>query len=136
MKNYLVKIVLAILLVNVSFVSYMVLEGGKYPVNMMDEQTVFNIANSLPYSHDVTAERIAENRMDITDFTKFDSPKTHYSRYLTNRGWDMRTDIMLTMVFISLAISVVSIVWLGIKGITIVNNKYIVLGKDQETKNQ
>lgn len=132
MKNYLLKIVLAVLLINVSFVSYMVVEGGKYPINLMDEQTAFNIANSLPYSHEVTAERIAENRQTITDFTKFDTPKTKYSKYLTNRGWDMRTDVMLSMVFVSLAISVVSIIWLSIKGITIINNKYIVLDKDKE----
>ena len=128
MKNYLVKIVLAILVINVAFVAFMTLEGGKYPINLMDERTVFSIAHSLPYSHETTAEGIAENRKEITDFTQFDTPKTKYSKYLTNRSWDMRTDIMLEMVFVSLAISIVSIVWLGIKGITVINNKYIVLG--------
>ena len=128
MKNYLVKIVLAILIINVAFVAYMAIEGGKYPINLMDERTVFNIAHSLPYSHETTAEGIAENRKDIIDISKFDTPKTKYSKYLTQRSWDMRTDIMLEMVFVSLAISVASIVWLGIKGITVINNKYIVLG--------
>ena len=109
----------------------MTLEGGKYPINLMSEQTVFDIAHSLPYSHETTAERIAENRKDIIDIAKFDSPETKYSKYLTQRSWDMRTDIMLEMVFVSLAISVASIVWLGIKGITVINNKYIVLGKEE-----
>ena len=112
----------------------MAIEGGKYPINLMDEQAVFNIANSLPYSHEITAERIAENRKDIINIAKFDTPKTKYSKYLTQRSWDMRTDIMLDMVFVSLAISVASIVWLGIKGITVINNKYIVLGnKDSDS---
>ena len=133
MKNYLVKIVLAILIINVAFVTYMAIEGGKYPINLMDERTVFNIAHSLPYSHETTAEGIAENRKDIIDIAQFDTPKTKYSKYLTQRSWDMRTDIMIEMVFVALAISVASIVFLGIKGITVINNKYIVLGnKDSE----
>jgi hypothetical protein len=110
----------------------MVIEGGKYPVNLMTEKTAFDLANSIPYSHETTAEKIAENRKTITDFSQFDTPKTKYSKYLTNRGWDMRTDIMLEMVFVALCISVASLIYLGIKGITIINNKYIVLGKDSE----
>jgi len=132
-RSYLVKIVLAILIINVAFVTFMAIEGGKYPINLMDERTVFNIAHSLPYSHEITAERIAENRKDIIDIAQFDTQKTKYSKYLTQRSWDMRTDIMIEMVFVALVISIASIVWLGIKGITVINNKYIVLGdKDSE----
>ena len=131
MKDYLIKIVLAILIINVTFVTFMALEGGKYPINLMDERTVFTIAHSLPYSHETTAERIAGNRNDIIDIAQFDTPKTKYSKYLTQRSWDMRTDIMLYMVFVALVISVASIVLLGIKGITVINNKYIVLGKEE-----
>lgn len=109
----------------------MAIEGGKYPINLMDEQTVFNIAHSLPYSHEVTAEGIAENRKDVIDIAQFDTQKTKYSKYLTQRSWDMRTDIMIEMVFVALAISAASIVFLGIKGITVINNKYIVLGKEE-----
>ena len=131
MRKYLTKIVLAILIINVTFVTFMAIEGGKYPINLMDEQTVFNIAHSLPYSHEVTAEGIAENRKDVIDIAQFDTQKTKYSKYLTQRSWDMRTDIMIEMVFVALAISAASIVFLGIKGITVINNKYIVLGKEE-----
>jgi len=128
LRKNLVKIVLAILISNVLFVSFVVFEGGKYPINLMTEQEVFGLANSIPYSREATAESIAENRASITDFKQYDTPKTKYSKYLTVRSWDVRTDIMLNMVFVALTICIPCLIYLGVKGITIVNNKYIVLG--------
>lgn len=76
---------------------------------------------------EIKAERIAEERKDIKSVKDLDTEDIKYSRYFCIRSWDMRTDVMYTMFIISLVIEGTLLLLLGIKGINIYIQKYVVL---------
>lgn len=83
---------------------------------------------------EIKAERIAEERKDIKNVKDLDTEDIKYSRYFCIRSWDMRTHTMLIMFGVSLVFQVIGVMWIAFKGITIINNKYVVLGDKEGGK--
>jgi hypothetical protein len=131
MKNHISKAFIVLWIINALFISYMLLEGSKYPLNLMSEEQVYSQLAEMKGVGEIKAESIAEHRKEVVNVKQLDTDKIKYSQFFTVRSWDMRTDVMYVMFGISLLIMLAGLIYVLImlykKKIEINVNKYIVL---------
>ncbi|PYG86751.1 hypothetical protein LY28_02777 [Ruminiclostridium sufflavum DSM 19573] len=138
MKEHFLKIFALIWLLNFFFIMYMLIDGAKYPLNLMAEKQAYTQLIKIDGVGDIKAKRIIKQSKKISSVKDLDTRNIKYSKYFTVRSWDMRTDVMYIMFGISLGIMIFGIIlFLGMlykQGIKISVNKYIVLDSKDNKK--
>ena len=134
MKNIRTKLLIVLLICNAFFIAYFLCYGSKYAINLMTESQAKTQLMKINGVGEIKAERIAKHRKEIKNIKDLDTENVKYSRYFCVRSWDMRTNTMLIMFGISLVLEVAGVMWIAIKGITIINNKYVILGDKEGGK--